>query len=57
MFVIDGDLGKSAVTATEREGFQALVAVVGLGQVGIIFVTTSSGIRARARSSTSAHRC
>ena len=40
--VIDDDLGKSAATATEREGFQALVAAVGLGQVGIILVTDVS---------------
>ncbi len=40
--VIDDDLGKSAVTATEREGFQILVAAVGLGQVGIILVTDVS---------------
>lgn len=40
--VIDDDLGKSAATATEREGFQSLVAAVGLGQVGIILVTDVS---------------
>jgi DNA invertase Pin-like site-specific DNA recombinase len=36
--VIDDDLGKSAVTATNREGFQSLVAAVGLGQVGLVLV-------------------
>jgi len=36
--VIDDDLGKSAATATGREGFQSLVAAVGLGQVGLILV-------------------
>jgi len=40
--VIDDDLGKSAVTATDREGFQGLVAAVGLGQVGIVLVTDVS---------------
>jgi DNA invertase Pin-like site-specific DNA recombinase len=40
--VIDDDLGKSAATATDREGFQVLVAAVGLGQVGIILVTDVS---------------
>lgn len=40
--VIDDDLGKSAVTATGREGFQNLVAAVGLGQVGIVLVTDVS---------------
>jgi DNA invertase Pin-like site-specific DNA recombinase len=36
--VIDHDLGKTAVTAAGREGFQTLVSAVGLGQVGIILV-------------------
>lgn len=40
--VIDDDLGKSAITASGREGFQALVAAVGLGQVGIILITDVS---------------
>lgn len=40
--VIDDDLGKSAITASGREGFQSLVAAVGLGQVGIILVTDVS---------------
>ncbi len=40
--VIDDDLGKSAITSTGRQGFQTLVAAVGLGQVGIILVTDVS---------------
>lgn len=40
--VIDDDLGKSAISAAQREGFQSLVAAVGLGQVGIILVTDVS---------------
>ncbi|MFN2218478.1 MAG: recombinase family protein [Anaerolineae bacterium] len=40
--VIDDDLGKSAVSATDRHGFQELVAAVGLGRVGIILVTDVS---------------
>ena len=36
--VIDGDLGKSAVTASNRAGFQSLVSAVGLNQVGLILV-------------------
>ncbi len=40
--VIDDDLGKSAITATDRHGFQDLVAAVGLGRVGIILVTDVS---------------
>ena len=40
--VIDDDLGKSAITAAGRQGFQTLVAAVGLGQVGIILVTDVS---------------
>ena len=36
--VIDEDLGKSAATATGREGLHALVSAVGLFQVGLILV-------------------
>jgi DNA invertase Pin-like site-specific DNA recombinase len=35
--VIDRDLGISGSTAAERPGFQELVALVSLGQVGIVF--------------------
>jgi DNA invertase Pin-like site-specific DNA recombinase len=37
ILVIDNDLGRSGSTATERPGFQELVALVSLGQVGIVF--------------------
>lgn len=40
--IIDDDLGKSAISATNRSGFQFLVAAVGLGQVGMILVTDVS---------------
>ncbi len=40
--IIDEDLGKSAITACDRSGFQRLVAAVGLAQVGIILVTQVS---------------
>jgi len=40
--IIDDDLGKSGITAANRNGFQNLVATVGLGQVGIILVTDVS---------------
>lgn len=40
--IIDDDLGKSAITAAGRSGFQNLVAAVGLGQVGLILVTDVS---------------
>lgn len=40
--VIDDDLGKSAISAAGRQGFQTLVAAVGLGQVGMILVTDVS---------------
>jgi DNA invertase Pin-like site-specific DNA recombinase len=40
--IIDDDLGKSAITAAGRSGFQSLVAAVGLGQVGLILVTDVS---------------
>jgi len=34
--VIDEDLGRSGAESTAREGFKALVAAVGLGQVGLV---------------------
>jgi DNA invertase Pin-like site-specific DNA recombinase len=40
--IIDDDLGKSGISAANRNGFQNLVATVGLGQVGIILVTDVS---------------
>lgn len=40
--VIDDDLGKSAVSAQTRQGFQDLAAAMGLGQVGIVLVTDVS---------------
>lgn len=40
--VIDDDLGKSAISAAHRPGFQALVAAVALHQVGLILVTDVS---------------
>ena len=42
VLVVDDDLGKSGIASTQREGFQNLVAAVGLGQVGIILVTDVS---------------
>lgn len=40
--VIDEDLGKSAISSQERWGFQRLYTAVGLGQVGLILVTSVS---------------
>lgn len=40
--IIDDDLGKSAVSARHRAGFQSLVAAVGLGQVGLVLVSDVS---------------
>ncbi len=34
--VIDEDLGKSGASATERSGFQRLIAEIGLGRVGLV---------------------
>jgi DNA invertase Pin-like site-specific DNA recombinase len=42
IIVVDDDLGKSAISATDRPGFQNLVAAVGLGRVGLILVTDVS---------------
>jgi DNA invertase Pin-like site-specific DNA recombinase len=40
--IVDDDLGKSAISATDRPGFQSLVTAVGLGRVGLILVTDVS---------------
>jgi DNA invertase Pin-like site-specific DNA recombinase len=40
--IIDDDLGKSAATTADRQGFQTLVTAVGLAKVGIILVTDVS---------------
>lgn len=40
--VIDDDLGKSAISASDRSGFHTLVSAVGLAKVGIILVTDVS---------------
>lgn len=47
--VIDQDQGRSGASALGREGFQRLVAEVGLGQVGAVFSLAASGL-ARASS-------
>ena len=36
IIVIDSDLGQSAATAADREGFQKLVTEVSLGKAGIV---------------------
>jgi DNA invertase Pin-like site-specific DNA recombinase len=51
--VIDEDLGLSGATATGRNGFQRLVAEVGLGRVGLVMGLEVSRL---ARSSTDWHR-
>jgi DNA invertase Pin-like site-specific DNA recombinase len=40
--IVDDDLGKSAITTTDRPGFQTLVAAGGLSQMGLIWVTDVS---------------
>jgi len=51
--VIDEDLGLSGATAIDRNGFQRLVAEVGLGRVGVVMGLEVSRL---ARSSTDWHR-
>lgn len=51
--VIDEDLGLSGASAVERNGFQRLVAEVGLGRVGLVMGLEVSRL---ARSSTDWHR-
>ena len=40
--IIDDDLGKSAISAADRHGFQTLVTAVSMAQVGIILATDVS---------------
>lgn len=51
--VIDTDLGRSGAEAADREGFQRLVAEVGLGRAGIVLGLEVSRL---ARNSTDWHR-
>jgi len=51
--VIDSDQGQSGVSADDREGFQKMVAEVGLGHVGIVLGLEASRL---ARSSADWHR-
>ena len=51
--VIDEDLGRSGASATERAGFQRLVAEVGIGQAGIVMGLEVSRL---ARNSSDWHR-
>ncbi len=53
IIVIDEDLGLSGATAVHRNGFQHLVAEVGLGRVGVVMGLEVSRL---ARSSTDWHR-
>ena len=51
--VIDSDLGQSGASATDREGFQKLVAEVGMGRSGIVLGLEVSRL---ARNSADWHR-
>jgi DNA invertase Pin-like site-specific DNA recombinase len=53
IIVIDTDLGQSAATASDREGFQKLVTEVSLGKAGIVLGLEVSRL---ARNSTDWHR-
>ncbi len=53
VIVIDTDLGKSGASAVEREGFQKLVADVGMGRAGIVLGLEVSRL---ARNSADWHR-
>ena len=53
MLVIDDDLGRSGISAEGRQGFQRLVAEVGLDHVGLILGVEMSRL---ARSSKDGHQ-
>jgi hypothetical protein len=48
--VIDSDLGRSGASVVDREGFQKLVAEVGVGHAGLVIGLELSVIRLPARS-------
>src|SRR5215204_6630487 len=50
---IDGDQGRSAARSDQRDGFKALLAEIGAGQVGVVFALEASRL---ARSSVDWHR-
>jgi len=53
VIVIDSDLGQSGASAADREGFQRLVAEVGMGKAGIVLGLEVSRL---ARNNTDWHR-
>ena len=53
IIVIDSDLGQSGASSADREGFQRLVAEVGVGHAGIVLDLEVSRL---ARNSTDWHR-
>ncbi len=53
IIVVDSDLGRSAASAADREGFQYLVAEVGMGRAGIVLGLEVSRL---ARNSTDWHK-
>ena len=53
IIVIDNDLGQSGASAVDREGFQRLVAEVGMGRAGIVLGLEVSRL---ARNSSDWHR-
>lgn len=53
IIIIDSDLGQSGASAVDREGFQRLVAEVGIGKAGIVLGLEVSRL---ARNSTDWHR-
>ncbi|WP_244306304.1 recombinase family protein [Paraburkholderia lacunae] len=53
IIVIDSDLGQSGASSADREGFQRLVAEVGMGHAGIVLGLKVSRL---ARNSTDWHR-
>ena len=49
IIVIDSDLGQSGASAVDREGFQKLVAEVGMGRAGIVLGLEVSRLGAQLR--------
>ncbi len=47
--VIDDDLGKSGTTSAERQGFQRLIAEIGLGKAGLVLSLDASRLARNSR--------
>jgi DNA invertase Pin-like site-specific DNA recombinase len=55
--VIDDDLGKSGTSSAARQGFQRLIAEIGLGKAGLVLSLDASRLARNNRTGTSCWSC